>query len=331
MAIMMKSNDYKGKFQLLRTDLKSAGVIEEMAESSSPLTGVWSNNGGFSWQGKDPNLDGDFATIWITPEFGKTVGWEFKAGRDLSRSFLTDSSAVVINEAAVKFMGIKDPIGTQIKWGDGGTFTIVGVIKDMLMDSPYGQVKQTLYFLGKDDDANWMEFKLNPNKSAGQCVAAIEAAFKKYMPAVPFDYKFVDDEFAAKFASEERIGKLSAFFAALAVFISCLGLFGLSSYIAEQRTKEIGIRKILGASVTNLWGMLSKDFVLMVIIGCVIAVPIAWYFMHQWLMNYQYRIGISWWIFLIAGTGALFITLLTVSFQAIRAALANPVQSLRSE
>ncbi|HEX5026790.1 MAG TPA: FtsX-like permease family protein [Agriterribacter sp.] len=333
MMIEMKSPDFYGKFDVLRTDLKNAGAIEEMAESSSPLTGVWSNNGGFSWPGKDPNLDADFATIWVTHEFGKTVGWQFKEGRDLSRAFGTDSSAIVLNEAAVKFMGIKNPVGTIVTSGerdDARKYTVIGVIKDMLMQSPYEPVKQTIYFLDYNN-VNWIVLKLNPNKSAAESIAKIETAFRKYIPSAPFEYKFADTEFAAKFAAEERIGKLSTFFALLAVFISCLGLFALASFMAEQRTKEIGVRKVLGASVSNLWGMLSKDFVVLVIISCCIAVPIAWYFMHEWLQKYDYRTDISLWIFIAASVGAMIITLCTVSFQAIKAALANPVESLRTE
>jgi len=333
MMIDMKSPDFYGKFDLLRTDLKNSGAIQELAESSSPVTGVWSNNGGFSWPGKDPNLDADFATIWVTHEYGKTVGWQFKEGRDLSRDFATDSASIVVNEAAVKFMGIKNPIGTMVKWGSdehAKSYKIIGVIKDMLMQSPYEPVKQTFYFLDYEN-VNWIVLKLNPNKSASESISKTEAVFKKYIPSAPFDYKFADSEFAAKFAAEERIGKLATFFAALAIFISCLGLFGLASFVAEQRTKEIGIRKVLGASVTNLWKMLSKDFVVLVIVSCFIAAPLAWYFMSKWLLKYDYRTSISWWVFIAAGTGAMIITLLTVSFQAVKAALASPVKSLRSE
>jgi hypothetical protein len=153
-TVAMKSPDFNKKYNLLRTDLKSSGAIEEMTESSSPLTAVWSNNGGFSWPGKDPNLDADFATIWVTPEFGKTVGWQFIKGRDFSKEFGTDSLSIVINEAAVKFMGIKDPVGTLVKWGDdkdAETFRVVGVIKDMLMQSPYEPVKQTIYLSDYDE------------------------------------------------------------------------------------------------------------------------------------------------------------------------------------
>jgi len=331
--VNMRSPDFDGKFDLLRTELKRAGAIEEFAESSSPLTNVWSNNGGMSWEGMDPNLDADFATIWVTHEFGKTVGWQFKEGRDLSREFPTDSFAVVINEAAVRFMGIKDPVGKTITWGEGETarkYHIIGVIRDMVMDSPYKPVKQTMYMLGYDDQ-HWMIMKLNPSRPARESLSKIEAAFKKYIPSAPFDYLFADREFAGKFAAEERIGKLSVFFAVLAIFISCLGLFGLASFMAEKRTKEIGIRKVMGASVTNVWSMLSRDFLVLTLIACVIATPLARYFMNQWLVKYDYHTAVSWWVFIASGAGIIMITLLTVSYQAVKAATRNPVKSLRTE
>jgi putative ABC transport system permease protein len=329
----MKTPDFYGKFDLLRTELKSSGAITEMAESSSPLTNVWSDNGGFSWPGKDPNFDGDFGTIWVTHEFGKAVGWQFTEGRDFSREFKTDSSAIVLNESAVKFMGIKNPVGTMVKWGTdehAKSYKVIGVIRDMLMESPYEAVRQTIYFMDYNN-VNWIVLKLNPDKSAAASLAQIKAAFAKYIPSAPFDYKFVDSEFATKFAAEERIGKLSTFFAALAIFISCLGLFGLASFVAEQRTKEIGLRKVLGASVFNLWRLLSRDFVLLVVISLLIATPASYYFMHHWLLNYEYRTDISWWVFGVSGAGAMVITLLTISFQAIKAAIANPSKSLRNE
>jgi ABC-type antimicrobial peptide transport system permease subunit len=176
-----------------------------------------------------------------------------------------------------------------------------------------------------------VNIKLNPDLSANDALAKIGTVFKKYDPANPFDFQIADQEYAKKFSNEKRIGNLAAVFATLAIFISCLGLFGLASFVAEQRTKEIGIRKVLGASVLNLWKMLSKDFVVLIIISCAIAIPVAFYFMNNWLMQYSYRSSISWHILALAGLGAILITLLTVSFQAVKAAIANPVKSLRSE
>jgi putative ABC transport system permease protein len=333
LVMMSMARDFYGKFDLLKTALINSGAVGEFAESSSPLTDVWAMNDGFDWPDKDPHIDADFANIWVTHDYGKTVGWQFKAGRDFSRDFPTDSSAIVLNEAAVKFMGLKHPVGTTIRRGNHGSqrkYTVVGVIKDMLMQSPYDNVKQTIFFLDYDN-VNFIIMKLNPQKSANESLERIQAVFKKYTPAVPFDYKFASNEFAAKFAAEERIGKLSAVFAALAIFISCLGLFGLTSFAAEQRTKEIGIRKVLGASVTTLWGMLSKEFLILVGLSCLIAIPLAWYFMGEWLLQYNYRTPITWWVFAAATSGALLLTLCTVSFQALKAAVANPIASLRAE
>jgi putative ABC transport system permease protein len=198
------------------------------------------------------------------------------------------------------------------------------------MESPYEPVKQTIYLVNYEN-VNWINLKLNPAQSLTQSIAKVEAVFKKHTPSAPFEYKFVDEEFGKKFVSEERIGKLAGGFAVLAILISCLGLFGLASFMAEQRTKEIGVRKVLGASVFNLWGLLSKDFVVLVVISCFIATPIAYFYLNDWLDDYKYRTAISWWVFVLAGVGALAITLLTVSYQSIKAALMNPVKSLKSE
>ncbi len=202
----------------------------------------------------------------------------------------------------------------------------------MVMESPYEPVEPTLFFIKPlNGGVSWINIRINPGVAMSKALPKIEAVFKKLVPAAPFDYKFVDEDYALKFAAEERIGKLSGFFAVLAVFISCLGLFGLASFIAEQRTKEIGVRKVLGASVFNVWGLLSKEFAFLIIVSLFIAAPIAYYFMNNWLQDYQYRADLSWWIFGAAGAGALIITLLTVSFQAIKAAIANPIKSLRTE
>jgi putative ABC transport system permease protein len=198
------------------------------------------------------------------------------------------------------------------------------------MESPYQPVQPTIFFL----DYGWasvITVRLNPNMSAQAALSAIEPVFKRYNPGGPFEYRFVDEEYANKFSDEQRIGKLASVFAILAIFISCLGLFGLASFVAEQRTREIGVRKVLGASLFNLWRMLSTDFVVLVMISCLIAIPLSWYFLHQWLLQYQYRTPMSWWVFAISGIGALAITLLTVSIQAVRAGMMNPVKSLRTE
>ncbi|MGK6350416.1 FtsX-like permease family protein [Parapedobacter sp. DT-150] len=329
MMAQMVTPDFYGKFDVLRAALKEKNTITEMSLSSSPLTDVWSNNGGFDWEGKDPDLSTDFATIWVTHEHGQTIDWYVNVGRDFSRAFAMDSTAIIINEAAVKFMGIKDPVGKVMKWDDTD-FRIIGVVDDIVMSSPFEPVKQAVYLLSYDN-VNWMNFKLNPHKSTAACVEDIQHVFKEVVPNAPFEYKFADSEYAEKFAQEERVGQLATFFAVLAVVISSLGVFGLASFVAEQRTKEIGIRKIVGASIFQLWKLLSTDLVALVFISCVVAIPIAYYFLHEWLQKYTYRSALSWWIFAAATIGALLITMVIVSIQTIKAATANPVDSLRDE
>jgi ABC-type antimicrobial peptide transport system permease subunit len=327
--IGMRSKDFHGKTEVLGNELKRARVIEEISESSSPLTGVWSNNGGMTWKGKHPDLHAEFATIWITHDYGKTINWKVIDGRDFSRDHATDSSAIILNQSALKFMNVKDPVGMEIDWY-GSTFHVVGVVKDMIMESPYEPVKQAFYVLNHNN-GNWINIKLSRANNVRESLAAVEAAFKKHVPSAPFEYKFVDQVYAQKFSDDERIGKLASVFAVLAILISCLGIFGLASFIAEQRTKELGIRKVLGASVISLWKMLSKDFLVLVLISCVIAVPIAYVLLSSWLKHYTYHTEISVGILLSGVVGTLFITLATVSYQAVKAALMSPVKSLRSE
>lgn len=326
----ISTSDYEGKYNLLRNELKNRNAIVEMSESSSPLTAAFNSNDGFSWEGKDPGFNAEFANFYITHDYGKTVDWEIVEGRDFSREFPTDSTAYIINEAAVKYMGLENPVGKIMKWGNS-EHKIIGVVRNMLSESPYESVKHAIYMIDYIYNANYIELKLNTDKSASEALAIVKDVFTKYVPEVPFEYQFVNQNYAKKFVEMERIGKLSGIFSLLAIFISCLGLIGLASFMAEQRTKEIGIRKVLGASVMNLWAMLSKDFIGLVLISVFVATPIAWYFMSQWLESYAYRIKISWWIFAIAGMSAFIITVLTVSFQVIRAAISDPMKSLRTE
>lgn len=317
------------KFETLRNELKSSNLIVEMAQSTSDVTEVWNSNGGFMWEGKDPNQAIDFPNAGVTPEFGQVIGWQIKEGRDFSRDFATDSSAFILNESAVKFIGLKNPIGKTITW-DEKPYKIIGVVKDMLVESAYQPIRASMYHYNSEI-GNIIIMKINPNLTPNVAISKIENVFRKYDPNTAFEFKFVDEDFAQKFGDEERIGKLTSVFAILAIFISCLGLFGLASFVAEQRTKEIGVRKVIGASVYNVWKLLSKDFIMLVLIASLIATPMAWYGMYEWLQLYDYRTSLSWWIFAVAILGALFITLLTVSFQALKAGLANPVKSLRTE
>ncbi|MFL5739883.1 MAG: ABC transporter permease [Flavisolibacter sp.] len=329
-TLQMSTPDLYGHYDAIRSDLLSTGVVDNMAESSSPTTNVWSNQIGFNWQGKDPSSLPSFGTIAVTEDFGKTIGWKIIEGRDFSKDFATDSLAMVLNESAVKLIGMKNNIvGQTIQFNDKN-FIVIGVIKDMIMESPYKPITPTV-FLYDRNWANIITIAIKHGAPVKTALGKIESVFKKYNPGAPFDYTFNDEDYAKKFADEERVGHLATFFTLLAIFISCLGLFGLASFVAEQRKKEIGVRKVLGASVYNLWQMLSKEFALLVFISCFIAIPIAWYYLNSWLDQYDYRTAVSFWIFIVSAAGALVTTLITVSFQAIRAATSNPVKSLRTE
>jgi putative ABC transport system permease protein len=326
----MKTGGIHNHFTTVRNELISSEAIIDMAESSAAASQNYAANfGGFEWNGKEPGLADVFGVTWVTPEYGKTVGWQMVDGRDFSRYIPGDQQAMVINESAVEYMGLKNPVGEIVKL-EGHPFTIIGVVKDLLVGSPYEPTRPAIYspmtWVG-----NILSIRLNPTQATSESLAKIQSAFKTYEPAMPFDYKFVDEQYATKFSNEVRVGRLAFLFAGLAIAISCLGLFGLASFVAEQRTKEIGIRKVVGASVFSLWRMLSRDFVALVIVACVIAIPLAYFLMQQWLMAYEYRTEVSWWIFGITIAGALVLTLLTVSYQAITAALMNPVKSLRNE
>ncbi|GAB3316733.1 ABC transporter permease [Larkinella ripae] len=328
LQISVSSSTY-GKYNALRDDLLKSGAVFEMSQSSSPTTGVWSNQIGFEWDGKDPEAKPLFGVVGCSHDFGRTIGWQIKEGRDFSRDYSTDSTALILNESAVKLTGLTNVVGKIIRYNEKQC-RVVAVVKDMVMESPYAPFKPTIFVLNYGW-SNVFNIKLKPATPVEDALKKVEAVFRKYDPDSPFDFRFADAEYDAKFRTEERVGKLARVFAVLAIFISCLGLFGLASFVAEQRTKEIGVRKVLGASVFSLWGLLSKDFVRLVIVSFLIASPIAWYFLSDWLQQYTYRTDITWWIFAVSGLGAALITLLTVSFQAIKAALMNPVKSLRSE
>ena len=329
--IGMNAPELNGHYTVLRNNLLNTGAVTDMSESSNSVTVQYGGTTDISWKGKKPDSKPLVMTNYVTHDFGKTIGWQVKEGRDFSRDFTTDSASIILNEAAVRLMGFKNPIGELIRRGSPTReYKVIGVIKDMVKEDPFKPVNPS-FFAIEYANVNTINLRLAPQLSAHEALAKVEQVIKKYSPDSPFDYKFVDDEYAQKFGAEERIGRLAGGFAILAILISCLGLFGLTSFMAEQRTKEIGIRKVLGASVGSLWGLLSKDFVVLVLIALLIATPLAYYGMNEWLQKYSYRTELSWWIFASAGAGALVITLLTVSFQAIKAALMNPVRSLRSE
>ena len=325
-----------GKVDVIRTELLQTGVVSEVATSSSRLTGVNAFGGAFDWHGKDPSRNMEVIFFNVSPEFGKTVGWEIVSGRDFSADLPTDTKdAIIINEAAARQMGLEDPVGNELtnlnEFGSPiWSKTIIGVVGDIIIESPYQAVRPTIYYFN-EKASNVLHIKMDPQVSAHEALPKIEAALHKISPSAFFDFLFVDEEFGDKFNQEVRLGKLSSIFATLAIFISCLGLFGLASFVAEQRKKEIGIRKVMGASVSNLWQMLSSDFVVLVIYACAVAIPIGYYLMNRWLQRYEYHTEIPLWLILATCLGAIGITLFTVSYQSIKSALVNPVKSLRSE
>jgi predicted permease len=319
-----------GFYDGVRNDLLATGVVDNMAGASDATTNLGAWRTGFNWEGKNPNTLPSFGFMLMTEDYGRTIGWQLKEGRDFSKDFSTDSFSMVLNEAAVKQIGMKkDIVGENIQF-DGKNYHVIGVVKDMIQESPYRPVAPMVYVANR----TWIgvvTVAIKTGVPVKDALAKIEKAFKKYNPNLPFNYAFNDEEYAKKFADEERVGKLATFFTILAIFISCLGLFGLTAFVAEQRKKEIGIRKVLGASTFRLWQMLSREFAWLVVIASVIAIPLAWYYSHNWLQQYEYRTTLSAWVFVASGVGAFVITLLTVSFQAIKAALANPVKSLRTD
>ena len=334
--IIMPTQSFEASKHLdaLRNDLKQTGLVEDIAGSENSIVNTWISNMGIQWAGKDPSMQEKFTTNGITTEFGKVTGWQITEGRDFARDYATDTNHIIVNETAVKYMGLHHPVGEVLKWGDNGRFTIIGVVKDMISQTPYDPVKPMFFYLSSAlsfSRIGVISIRVKPGTSMLRCLAAIETIFKKYDPEDPFEYSFADQDYAKKFGEEERIGRLAGFFTLLAIVISCLGLLGLSAFLAEQRTREIGIRKILGGSMLHICSLLSGEFIRLVSISLLIGGPIAWWIMHNWLQNYQYHAGLSWWIFALTALGALALTLFTVSFQAIKAALANPVKSLRTE
>jgi ABC-type antimicrobial peptide transport system permease subunit len=262
-------------------------------------------------------------------DYEKAAGLKFIAGRPFSREHPTDSNAVILNESAFRLIGYKDPIGKTIKDGDR-TLTIVGIIENILMRDPFKPVPPGVIMFS----ANYFKvvlIRLKEGTDVKQSLATMQPIVEKYNPAAPFEYSFVDEEFEKKFTTENQVAKLAGIFAGLAIVISCLGLFGLTMFMAERRAKEISIRKVLGASVSDLWLLLTKEFVWLVAIACLIASPLAWLSINSWLEKYEYRVAIHWQVFAIACSLAIAIALLTVSTQAIKAARANPTKRLRTE
>jgi len=325
--------DVSKNYSLIKHDLIAKGIASSVTKTMAAITEGDTHTWGLRWQNETPADTSTTITLYSADaDLIKTTGMHLIAGRDIDiNKYPADSFSVILNETAVKLMGFKNPVGEIITDpSDNITWHVVGVVKDYVEGSPYEEIPPTV-IAGPAVWFNTMQIKFNPVSTTADNLAKAEQVFKKYNPAYPFDYKFVDQQYATEFDNEQRTKTMAELFAALAIFISCLGLFGLSASVSQNRIKEIGVRKVLGASVLSIAKLLSFDFIKLVVVSIVVAAPVAYYVMNKWLSGYTYRINISWGIFLIAGLMAIAIALLTVSFQAIKAAIANPVESLRSE
>lgn len=327
--IQKTTPNLRGHFWAMREQLLASGAVEEMAEMNTPMNESWHNQSGINWRGKPQNSSESFAQVIVTPEFGKTVNWKVVEGRDFSRKFSTDTSAVILNKSAAKLIGFKKPLNESIEL-EGKQFAIVGIAEDIIFDSPYDNAKPTVFFM-RLANAPFITLKLAENLSSTESVARIEKVLKDFDREANLNIKFADHQLESKFWQEKRALEMISIFTFIAILICCLGLFGLATFTAERRIKEIGIRKVLGASVVGITALLSKDFLKLVFTALLLAGPISYYFMNQWLQGFVYHIELEWWIFVSAGAMAILIAFLTVGYQSIKAALVNPVKSLKSE
>ncbi|HEY6902327.1 MAG TPA: ABC transporter permease, partial [Puia sp.] len=323
------SEDVKRNYAALKNDLLASGMVDAVTKSSSPVTDNRSFNSIDRWPGKRGEESLGVATVGVSDkDYFTTVGMQLLKGRNFEGA--GDSLSVIVNEAAVRQMGLKEPLNQQITWDGYTQSKIVGVVKDAITGSPFGDVKPTL-FAFNPDWANVVSYRISSSAGLQPALGKLGPIFSKYNPGLPYLYRFADEEYARKFQFETMVGRLAAIFSILAIFISCLGLLGLSAFTAEQRSKEIGIRKVLGASVARLWLMLSREFLILVGVSVVVAVPLASYFLNDWLSKYSYRIAVSPLVFVWAAAGAMIIILLTISFQLIKVSVTSPVRSLKDE
>jgi putative ABC transport system permease protein len=322
------NGELETNFKTIREELVRSGAVKSICKSNSPVTSIFNSNE-VKWQGMPAGTRVAFSTIATEYDYTETMGVKMIAGRDFSRNFPSDSTGVIINEAALKMLGFEEPIGQKLEWG-GGQFEIIGVMKDIVMAEAMGEVQPLTMFLIPSWSST-ITIRLNKSEDLKASIARVESVFKKHNPNYPFEYKFTDDVFNKKFANINLISRIAGVFAGLAIAITCLGLLGLAAFTAEQRTKELGIRKIMGATVSSLVLLISKDFTKLVLIAFAISAPLAWWYLGGFLLRYEYRIEMNYWIVGMVGLFALLLTLLIVSTQALKAAMANPTKSLRSE
>ena len=330
-SIPYMTKEIISQYNTLRTELLKTNAVEKVSQSSGPTTAIYSSADNLDWEGKDPNRQLLFGTICIDPYYDEVVSWKINTGRNFSAEIAGDTTGFIFNETAIRQMGLADPLGKTVRWHNKN-WTVIGVVDDMVMTSPFEEPMPTVFMIdNRERPFNYMNIRLSANYSTSAAVTEVEKVFKRIVPKTPFEYRFADQEYAMKFAAEESIGNVVFAFTVLAILISCMGLLGLASFVAEQRTKEIGIRKVLGASVTQVWQLVSYEFLMLVVIACVLTIPVSWFLMSNWLLQYDYRMELNWLLFAEAAACAMVITLITVSYHALTAAIANPVKSLRSE
>jgi ABC-type antimicrobial peptide transport system permease subunit len=325
------SGDLDKNYTALKNDLLQSGQVTSVTKAASGMLFFPMSASVSDFPGKKVGESLEINVAAISPDYFKTVGMTLKSGHDFAADAGPDTLNVILNESAVERLRLKAPLDQPITFGySKKPMRVIGVVKNAIVGSPF-YLASPAFYVYNPGWAGAIMFRLKPNVNMQQAMVKVAAIFNKYNPSFPFDYRFADEAYNATFKLEVLVGTLASIFAGLAIFISCLGLFGLAAYVAEQRKKEIGIRKVLGASVSQVWVLLSGDFLLLVIISCVIASPVAFYFLQGWLQKFEYRISIGAGAFLISAVMAIIITIVTISYQAINSALTNPVKSLRSE
>jgi putative ABC transport system permease protein len=326
------TGDLGKNYSSLKTELINSGLASSVTKTLSPMGMIMSDTWDLQWQGKHPDDKTDFERLSADEGLVETASLQLIKGRDMDlKKYATDSTAMLINEAAASAFGFKDPIGQTITENDGTVYHIIGVVKNFITGSPYERVKPLVIEGVKGSGFNVVLIKLKAGTDTRQAINGIQKLFQKYNPEYPFEFHFADDDYSQKFKETEQTASLTSVFTALTIFISCLGLFGLASHMAEARVKEIGVRKVLGASVIRITTLLSKDLATLVLIAILIGTPLAWYGMDQWLQRFAYRTSLDWWIFMSSGGLCFAVALATVGYQSVKAALQNPATSLRSE
>jgi putative ABC transport system permease protein len=328
LIMVNSSGDINKNFAAIKEELFKTGLISAVTRTSSPITAIWWKTGGPDYEGERPDATIIFSALATDVDFSKTFGIKVIEGKDFA-GVPADSSHMMLNRAAVAAMGVKSPLGMKLRYGNT-EYNVIGVTDNVIMESPFKPVDPVMMFYNKDF-SSFVSIRLKDDADLKKSIASIESIITKYNPAYPFDYSFVDEAFSKKFVNEQLISRITNIFAGLAIFICCIGLAGLASFTIEKRTREIGIRKVLGANLQQLLALISKEFLKLVVIAFVIAVPVAWWLMHNWLQHYDFRVQISLWLFCSVGLLVLLLALAVVSANTMKAALRNPVNTLRTE